>query len=98
VVQSTCETLIQYFGEYRWKSPRGQQVDKPRAEPIKRNDDELDALRYLVVQLPKPPTEREDEEDMDGPTRAFRQSVRRLRRGRHARVGGALPATPIRRH
>jgi hypothetical protein len=94
VVQSHCDTLIQFFGEYRWKAPRGQQIDKPRAEPIKRNDDELDALRYLVVQLPKPPEERQDEETLDGPTRAFRQHLRRLRTGkRQGRVGGAIPVT-----
>jgi hypothetical protein len=79
-VHASCETLIQAFGEYRWKSPRGQQVDKPKPEPIKRNDDELDALRYLVVDLPKPPEKDEPDEDPgDFHQQAFRQHLRRLR-------------------
>lgn len=96
-VQAQCEGLIQFFGEYRWKSPRGQQVDKPKAEPIKRNDDELDALRYLIVDLPKAPAVKEDEELLDGPTRAFREHLKMLRRGRIGRVGGAIPMGRLRR-
>jgi hypothetical protein len=96
-VHASCEDLIRFFGEYRWKSPRGQQVDKPKAEPIKRNDDELDALRYLVVDLPKAPEEREPEEVVDLPTQLFRQHLKRLRRGRQGRVGGAIPVMGARR-
>jgi hypothetical protein len=89
-VQASCEGLIQFM-EYRWKSPRGQQVDKPKAEPIKRNDDELDTLRYLVVDLPKPPRKQEaDEDGLDFHNRAFRQHLRRLR-SRAGRVGGVMP-------
>jgi hypothetical protein len=44
VVHASCVDLVDEFHKYRWKSPVGRQVDKPRADPIKRNDDLLDAL------------------------------------------------------
>jgi hypothetical protein len=97
VVHRSCEGLIQAFGEYRWKSPQGQQVDKPRAEPIKRNDDELDALRYMVMALPKAPSERQEDEPRDAAHQMFRDHLKRLRRGRNGRVGGVAPVVGARR-
>jgi hypothetical protein len=35
------------------KQPKGRVEDAPKAEPIKRNDDLLDALRYLVMSMPQ---------------------------------------------
>jgi hypothetical protein len=79
VVQASCEDLVDEIHTYRWKQPRGQRIDAPRAEPIKRNDDLLDALRYLVMSLPmKAKAPRiEDDEDEHPAGRAFRKHVAR---------------------
>lgn len=91
VVQASCMDLIDEIRTYRWKKPRGQRQDAPRAEPIKVNDDLLDALRYLVMSLPqKAHGLQEGELDDSLPARAFRENVRRLGRGRRARVGGVF--------
>jgi hypothetical protein len=52
-VQASCEELIDEFHTYRWKSPKGSGENAPKPEPIKRNDDLLDALRYLVMSMPQ---------------------------------------------
>jgi hypothetical protein len=92
VVQASCEDLVDEIHTYRWKQPRGQRIDAPRAEPIKRNDDLLDALRYLVMSLPmKAKAPVEDDEDEHPAGRAFRKHVARLaRKKRTARVGGVV--------
>jgi phage terminase large subunit len=97
VIQAGCDDLINEFEEYRWKSPRGRGEDAPKAEPIKRNDDLLDALRYGVMALPQKakPGEADADEDEDASeaTRAFRHSLKRLsrRHRRRAPVGGVVP-------
>jgi phage terminase large subunit-like protein len=93
VVQASCEDLINEFEEYRWKSPRGRAEDAPKPEPIKRNDDLLDALRYLVMGLPQKAKAEAEEEEVSEATRAFRHSLKRLsrRHRRRAPVGGVVP-------
>jgi hypothetical protein len=93
LVQASCPELVKEFQEYRWKVSRRQSDDAPKAEPIKRNDDLLDALRYLVMSMPQPNTVRGGDEDYDSPPiRAFKHSLDRLRRGKRPRIGGYIPA------
>jgi hypothetical protein len=56
---------------------------------IKRNDDLLDALRYLAMSMPsaaKP--ERAEIQDESPAQRAFRDSLKRLGRRRRVQIGG----------
>jgi hypothetical protein len=64
--------------------------DAPKPEPIKRNDDLVDALRYLVMQAPRPPKSEEPAERLSGPQQAVKENLERLRRGRKARIGGVV--------
>jgi phage terminase large subunit-like protein len=90
VVQASLRDLHEEIRQYRWKSPRGVAEDAPKPEPIKRNDDLVDALRYLVMQAPRPPKSEEPAERLSGPQQAVRENLERLRRGRKARIGGVV--------
>lgn len=89
VVQASCTDLIDEIKTYRWKKPKGQRQDAPRAEPIKINDDLVDAMRYLVMSLPQK-GRHVDESDLDQspPAVAFRNSLKRIGRRKRQRVGG----------
>jgi hypothetical protein len=88
-------SLAWEFGKYRWKGRRTRSEDAPPAEPIKVDDDQLDALRYLVMSLPRKRTRDEgpDDSEVPVPVRAFRRHLKALSsRRRTTRVGGAFPA------
>lgn len=53
-ITANNEALIDEFREYRWKAPKGTD-DVGRQEPVKVNDDLLDALRYVVMNRPRKP-------------------------------------------
>lgn len=92
VIQASCADLIDEIKTYRWKKPRGQTQDAPRAEPIKINDDLLDAMRYLVMSLPQK-GRVPDEADLDDspPAVAFRNSLKRIGgRNKRRRVAGIV--------
>lgn len=56
-----CAPLRDEFVKYRWKTARGRREDSAPAEPIKINDDLLDALRYLAMSMPlKAPSEKRE--------------------------------------
>lgn len=92
VVQAQCDDLIDEFRNYRWKKPRGRSDDAPRAEPVKRNDDLIDALRYLVMSMPGAARKYEAEEGESSlAARAFKERVKRLGKTgkrRRGRLGG----------
>jgi phage terminase large subunit-like protein len=90
----SCDQLIHEFHEYRWKRSRGRSEDAPKAEPIKINDDLLDALRYLVMSMPRgpEPVEQDPDRGLSDADRSFRQSLRRLRKPKRPRIGGFIPA------
>lgn len=90
VVQASNTELVSEFHLYRWKNPKGVGEDAPRPEPIKRNDDLLDALRYLVMQAPRPRRPVEEPERLSGPQQAIRDQLERLKGGRKARIGGVV--------
>lgn len=86
-----CEELIEEFPLYRWKGQkRSAAEDAPKAEPIKRFDDAMDMMRYLVMQVGKPPVREEVEEALSGPQRAVIDQRKRQLGGRKARIGGVV--------
>jgi hypothetical protein len=79
--------------KYRWKGNRGRVGDAPRPEPIKRNDDLIDGIRYMVVRIPVWRGETADPlaglGDEDPRRRLLRDSIEALRPGRRkGKVGG----------
>jgi hypothetical protein len=70
-----------------------RQIDVAKPEPIKRNDDLIDALRYMVIRIPLWRGETVGfPQDSDDPRRRLaRESLKQLRnrKGRHrGRTGG----------
>jgi hypothetical protein len=52
-IQADCDELIDEFGSYRWKSKRNSQSEDVQPQrQIKKNDDILDPLRYLIMSMP----------------------------------------------
>jgi hypothetical protein len=92
VVQAQCEDLIDELRNYRWKKTRGRSDDAPKAQPVKKNDDLVDALRYLVMSMPSAPKPELDEpEESSLAARAFRERVKRMKGGRrNGRIGGVV--------
>jgi hypothetical protein len=85
-------TLGDEFVNYRWKRASGRTEDVARPEPIKRNDDLIDALRYMVIRIPVWRGDRiHGPEESDEPRRLLaREDLKRLanRARRRGRTGG----------
>lgn len=92
LVMADCEDLVEEFEEYRWKKANNtDEASQGREEPIKVNDDLLDALRYIVMARPHSATEDPPEEHIPPMARAFRQQLARLsKRPRASRELGAI--------
>jgi phage terminase large subunit len=62
IIFSTCVNLLEEVATYRYEElPTGQQGKKnEKEEPRKVNDHACDALRYLVMSQPEPPSPAED--------------------------------------
>jgi phage terminase large subunit-like protein len=88
VVQASCEELIDEFHTYRWKSPKGTGENAPKLEPIKRNDDLLDALRYLVMSMPQKAESTAVPTQHDRDRELVREHIEYLAGDRFARWGG----------
>lgn len=92
VVQASREDWLAERREYRWRSPRGVGEDAPKPEPIKRNDDLMDASRYLVMGLPTPRREGtggDEQGQLDARRRLVRDHIAHLkRRNKRPRIGG----------
>jgi phage terminase large subunit len=73
-ITANCETLIEQFRTYRWKTPKNKSEDAPKDEPVKVNDHLLDALRYVCMSRPIKPAVAEEPEPED--IRIFRRRVR----------------------
>lgn len=57
---STCTNLIEELGDYKWRQYTGSNIgnpyrDDPKEAPVKRHDDAVDALRYLIMSRPQTP-------------------------------------------
>lgn len=62
LVTASCVELIAEFGRYRWASPPRNAESRVREEPVRRDDDVIDALRYVCMSDPvKPPPVRAPE-------------------------------------
>jgi phage terminase large subunit len=61
-IQSNCENLIREFKIYRYKEQSKKIEQEVSAEPIKKDDHCLDALRYIVMSRPYAPEEVEKDE------------------------------------
>lgn len=96
LVHADLSQLIDEFRGYRWKTTdRKQTEDEPRLEPVKKNDDLLDPLRYGLMSLPtagRKPAEPEREESPEARHRRklFADDLKRRMRGRKSRRIGAV--------
>jgi hypothetical protein len=94
VVWTSADRLLgDEFVNYRWKRASGRTEDVAKPEPIKRNDDLIDTLRYMVIRIPLWRGETVGfPQDSDDPRRRLaRESLKQLRnrKGRHrGRTGG----------
>jgi hypothetical protein len=88
VIHESCEQLIDEFRSYRWKNRRTQTEDERKLEPIKKNDDLLDALRYGLMSLPTAAKPDKPQEDLSDPHRRLLvQDLRRRLSKKGQRVG-----------
>lgn len=87
LVTANCVELIAEFGRYRWRSqPRGAE-QRISEEPVRRDDDVIDALRYVCMSDPvKPPDPAAAETAAD--------AVLRRRLERVAVEGAVFPGGP----
>jgi hypothetical protein len=92
VWSSADRTLGDEFANYRWKRASGRTEDVARPEPVKRNDDLIDALRYMLLRIPiwRGDTLLGPEESDDPRRRLVRENLKQLRsRARkRGKVGG----------
>jgi hypothetical protein len=90
VVWASADRLLgDEMVNYRWKRASGRTEDVPKPEPIKRNDDLIDTIRYKVIRIPlwRGDAAYGPEEDPFDPRRRLaRESIRALR-NRHKRKG-----------
>ena len=96
-IWQSCDPIVgDEMVNYRWKKARGETENVPRPEPVKRNDDAVDTLRYKMVRIPVwrgegPPIE--DDVPISDPRRELlKKHLTRLRRTRgrpQGKVGGA---------
>jgi hypothetical protein len=92
-IQADCEELVDEFQNYRWKTKRNAQTDDVSPQqPIKKNDDLLDPLRYLVMSMPvKGEGDRDPNEDVTPAQAALNHALKRLgSRSRVIRVGARV--------
>lgn len=53
VIWSSIDPIVgDEMANYRWKRVRGETENVPKPEPVKRNDDLVDTLRYKMVRIP----------------------------------------------
>ena len=79
------------MSNYRWRKPRVQTDDAPAPEPIKRNDDLIDTIRYKMTRIPVwTGQRREDPVDEGSMTAVARRHLEALRKrgGRRGALGG----------
>jgi hypothetical protein len=101
-IWQSCDAIIGHeLVNYRWKRPRVATEGAPAAEPVKRNDDAIDTIRYKVIRIPvwagtRPAGLEEDLPINDAKRELLKRQlahVRRLRRRgtRAGKVGGVAP-------
>lgn len=86
-IHRSCEQLRDEFQKYRWKQARGQTEDAAKPEPIKINDDLLDALRYLAMSMPVKARGPEVPDDRHWQTKLVQDDIAKRTRPRKQRIG-----------
>lgn len=82
IIKSQCPRLVKQLRNYRWADNVTPKGEAKREEPLKRNDDLCDALRYLVMTWPMLPAAAKPREGRDPATvpQALRPAWERLQR------------------
>lgn len=75
LITANCQQTIDQFRKYRWKTSTRSE-DDPKEEPVKKDDHLLDALRYIVMSMPQPPSVDEDERPMTPLEKAMYEDMR----------------------
>lgn len=76
--------------KYRWKGNRGRTDDAPKPEPIKRNDDLIDTIRYLMVGVDVYLGQRPDPDEEADPKKRLLNAALDAARGRRGRKRGKV--------
>lgn len=78
MVTANCVELIREFKRYRWKAAASRSQEDARETPLRVDDHELDALRYVCMCPMVKPRVREEQSDTLS-DRVLRQSLKHLR-------------------
>jgi hypothetical protein len=84
VIHADQDQLVDEIRTYRWKNKARQSEDEPKLEPVKKNDDLLDPLRYGLMSLPQAGKDPADQ-DHDPMRKLLRDDLKRLARRRKGR-------------
>lgn len=86
-VTANCPVLLSEFKRYRWVKHTGRTEHEARAEPVKKDDHLLDALRYVCMQRPLAPPVPKVPADETNKQRMLRKHMERIAKfGRRKRV------------
>lgn len=75
LITANCQQTIDQFRKYRWKT-QTRSEDDPKEEPVKKDDHLLDALRYIVMSMPQPPSVDEEDRPMTPLEKAMYEDMR----------------------
>ena len=87
LVTANCVELIEEFGRCRWRSQPRSAEQRISEEPVRRDDDVIDALRYVCMSSPVKPPEPAAPE-------TAAEAVLRRRLERVVTEGAVFPAGP----
>lgn len=86
LIHASNVDLIEEFRDYRWKAQKGQVEGASTQEPIKLKDDQLDALRYLIMSLPLKAKDVKEERELTEAERSLKHDLQKKWRQKRARV------------
>lgn len=90
LITANCVELIAELGRYRWSSPPRSGEGRVREEPVRRDDDVIDALRYVCMSDPVKPRELSQQ----GPETVQQRWARARLEGPSRGSGVLLPGGP----
>jgi len=77
-VAVNCPELLGQFKRYRWVKNTGRSEHEARAEPVKKDDHLVDALRYVCMQRPLAPEKPKEPEFLTEQQRRLRHHMQRV--------------------
>jgi phage terminase large subunit-like protein len=87
LVTANCSELQSQFKRYRWVRDTGRGEHESKAEPVKKDDHLLDALRYVCMQRPLAPSRPKVPVDESVHQRMLRRHFERISKlGRRSKV------------